>query len=62
MSQHNSSSYQLFVQAKAFHDELQDVLVRLGEIDAHLMTSHPVGGLPETAKEQLEKFMVSSHP
>ena len=34
------------------------MLARLGEIDGHLAASKPVGGLPETAKEQLEKHMV----
>ena len=34
------------------------MLQRLGEVDGALITSKPVGGLPETAKEQLDKFMV----
>ncbi len=45
-------------EAKSFQDELQDSLQRLGEIDGQLSTSKPVGGLPETAKEQLDKFKV----
>ena len=44
-------------EAKTFHEELQDLLVRLSEIDGQMITSKPVGGLPETAKEQLAKFM-----
>lgn len=44
-------------EAKHFHDELQDLLVRLSEIDGQMITSKPVGGLPESAKEQLDKFM-----
>ena len=44
-------------EAKTFHEELQDLLVRLSEIDGLMITSKPVGGLPETAKEQLDKFM-----
>jgi len=47
------------VQAKSFHDELQDTLQQLSEIDAQLATSQPVGGLPETAKKQLEQLQVS---
>ena len=46
-------------EATSFSEELQDMLQRLSEIDAQMITSKPVGGLPETAKEQLEKFMVS---
>lgn len=45
-------------QAKSFHGELQDVLQQLGEIDGHLTTAPPVGGLPETAKKQLDEFSV----
>ncbi len=36
------------------------MLLRLSEIDGQLITAQPVGGLPETAREQLEKFMVGS--
>ena len=45
--------------AKSFHDEMQDMLIRLSEIDGQLITAKPVGGMPETAKDQLERFMVS---
>ena len=48
-----------YVQAKSFHDELQDTLQQLSEIDAQLVTSQPVGGLPETARKQLEQLQVS---
>ena len=48
-------------EAKSFQDELHDMLQRLGEIDGQLITSKPVGGLPETAKEQLDKFMVREY-
>jgi len=30
----------------------------MSELEGCLITSTPVGGLPETAREQLEKFMV----
>lgn len=46
-------------EAKTFSDDLQDMLSRLCEIDGQLITSKPVGGLPDTAREQLQKFMVS---
>ncbi len=48
-------------EGKSFNDEMQDTLQRLSEIDGALITSKPVGGLPETAKEQLDKFMVWSY-
>lgn len=48
------------MQAKAFHDDLHDVLRQLTDIDGQLVTSTLVGGLPESAREQLDKFMVSS--
>lgn len=48
------------MQAKSFHDELQDTLQQLSEIDAQLVTSQPVGGLPETARKQLEQLQVSN--
>jgi hypothetical protein len=35
------------------------MLQNLGEIDAQLLTAQPVGGLPETAKKQLDEFNVS---
>lgn len=30
----------------------------LSDIDSQLVSSKPVGGLPETAREQLNRFMV----
>lgn len=32
----------------------------LSDIDSQLVSSKPVGGLPETAREQLNRFMVKS--
>lgn len=49
------------MQAKAFHDDLQDVIQRVTDIDGQLVTSTLVGGLPESAREQLDKFMVSNY-
>jgi DNA repair exonuclease SbcCD ATPase subunit len=44
-------------EAQAFNAEIQDLLLWLGDIDSALASSKPVGGLPETAKEQLTRFM-----
>lgn len=41
-----------------FAAEIQDLLSWLGEVDGVIAASKPVGGLPETASEQLERFMV----
>lgn len=45
--------------AHRFAAEIQDLLSWLGEVDGVIAASKPVGGLPETASEQLERFMVS---
>ncbi|KAH9493138.1 hypothetical protein Btru_022451 [Bulinus truncatus] len=44
-------------EARGFTEELQDILVKISDSDSQMITSQPVGGLPETAKDQLEKFM-----
>ena len=44
-------------EAQAFNMEIQDMLLWLNDIDSALSASKPVGGLPETAKDQLERFM-----
>ncbi|XP_046365478.2 microtubule-actin cross-linking factor 1-like isoform X10 [Haliotis rufescens] len=44
-------------EARSFGGDLQDIMMKLGDVENQLITSKPVGGLPETAKEQLEKFM-----
>ena len=41
--------------------ELQDLLEWMSDMDARLATTKPVGGLPETAQEQLNKFMELYH-
>ncbi|XP_044737986.1 dystonin isoform X15 [Chrysoperla carnea] len=43
--------------AHLFHAEIQDLLSWLADIDGVIAASKPVGGLPETASEQLERFM-----
>ncbi|KAL1415474.1 hypothetical protein MTO96_006817 [Rhipicephalus appendiculatus] len=44
-------------EAQAFNQEIQDLLMWLSDIDGQLASSKPVGGLPETAREQLNRFM-----
>lgn len=46
-------------EAKSFTGELQDLLLYLADLEGNLISSTQIGGLPETAKEQLERFMVS---
>lgn len=48
-------------EAQRFHAEIQDLLSWLGDVDSVIAASKPVGGLPETASEQLERFMVSNY-
>eukprot|EP00090_Calanus_glacialis_P003456 TRINITY_DN1255_c0_g1_i12.p1 TRINITY_DN1255_c0_g1~~TRINITY_DN1255_c0_g1_i12.p1 ORF type:complete len:5152 (+),score=1465.32 TRINITY_DN1255_c0_g1_i12:61-15516(+) len=48
-------------EAQAFNQEVQDMLMWLNDVDTALSTSKPVGGLPETAKDQLERFMEVYH-
>lgn len=45
-------------EALDYQSALSDMVMRLSEIDGQLSASKPVGGLPETAKEQLQEFMV----
>lgn len=44
--------------AQRFHAEIQDLLSWLSDVDGVIAASKPVGGLPETASEQLQRFMV----
>ncbi|XP_052120461.1 dystonin isoform X27 [Frankliniella occidentalis] len=44
-------------EAQRYHAEIQDLLSWLGEVDGIIAASKPVGGLPETASEQLQRFM-----
>ena len=48
-------------EAQAFNQEIQDMLMWLNDVDTALSSSKPVGGLPETAKDQLERFMEVYH-
>lgn len=46
-------------EAQDYQSALNEMVLRLSDIDGQLSASKPVGGLPETAKEQLQEFMVS---
>lgn len=48
--------------AQRFNAEIQDLLSWLSDVDGIIAASKPVGGLPETASEQLQRFMVSFAP
>lgn len=43
--------------AQQFNAEIQDLLSWLSDVDGVIAASKPVGGLPETASEQLQRFM-----
>lgn len=47
-----------FIFCDRFTTEIQDAVSWLGEVDAVIASSKPVGGLAETAQEQLDRFMV----
>ncbi|XP_045150784.1 dystonin isoform X5 [Echinops telfairi] len=44
-------------QAKGFHGEIEELQQWLTDTERHLLASKPLGGLPETAKEQLNAHM-----
>ncbi|XP_062838414.1 dystonin isoform X9 [Anolis carolinensis] len=45
------------IQAQGFHGEVEDLHQWLTETERQLLASKPVGGLPETAREQLNTHM-----
>uniref|UniRef100_A0A663N7I8 Microtubule actin crosslinking factor 1 n=1 Tax=Athene cunicularia TaxID=194338 RepID=A0A663N7I8_ATHCN len=47
-------------QAQGFHGEIEDFLLWLTRMESQLSASKPTGGLPETAREQLNAHMVIS--
>lgn len=47
------------LQAQGFHGEIEDFLLWLTRMENQLSASKPTGGLPETAREQLNAHMVS---
>ncbi|XP_073445226.1 dystonin isoform X3 [Dendrobates tinctorius] len=44
-------------QAQGFHNEIEEMHQWLSDTERHLLASKPVGGLPETAKEQLQTHL-----
>ncbi|XP_044146785.1 dystonin isoform X16 [Bufo gargarizans] len=44
-------------QAQGFHNEIEEMHQWLSETERHLLASKPLGGLPETAKEQLDTHL-----
>ncbi|XP_030395112.1 microtubule-actin cross-linking factor 1 isoform X17 [Gopherus evgoodei] len=52
--QHLQSTLQ---QAQGFHGEIEDFLLWLTRMESQLSASKPTGGLPETAREQLNAHM-----
>ncbi|XP_077343957.1 dystonin isoform X7 [Lithobates pipiens] len=45
------------LQAQGFHSEIEEMHQWLTETERHLLASKPVGGLPETAREQLNTHL-----
>lgn len=48
----------VFFQAEGFHGELEEFLLWLRRTESQLSAAKPTGGLPETAREQLQQHMV----
>jgi len=48
-------------EVQAFNQEVQELLHWMTDVDQQLVASKPVGGLPETAREQLNKFLDLYH-
>ena len=48
---------ELLTNSQNYQSDVQDALLWLSEIESQLITNRAFGGLPETAKDQLEKFM-----
>ncbi|XP_056421733.1 dystonin isoform X3 [Hyla sarda] len=44
-------------QAQGFHNEIEEMHQWLSDTERHLLASKPIGGLPETAKEQLDTHL-----
>ncbi|XP_071998332.1 dystonin isoform X6 [Engystomops pustulosus] len=44
-------------QAQGFHNEIEEMHQWLSDTERHLLASKPLGGLPETAKEQLDTHL-----
>ncbi|UXI17137.1 cathepsin O-like cysteine peptidase protein [Sarcoptes scabiei] len=48
---------ELLKEAHSFNQELLDMISWINDMDNEISVSKPVGGLPETAREQLARFM-----
>ncbi|KAG8142952.1 hypothetical protein E2320_000252, partial [Naja naja] len=48
-------------QAQGFHGEIEDFLLWLTRMESQLSASKPTGGLPETAREQLNAHMLKAN-
>lgn len=46
--------------AQGFHSEIEEFLLELNRMESQLSASKPTGGLPETAREQLDAHMVTA--
>ena len=53
---HTHLNERLF-ESQNFQSDLQDALLWLADVESQLVNSKPFGGLPETAREQLDKFI-----
>lgn len=51
----------MLTECLGFNQRIQDLLAWLSDVDNQLASSKPVGGLPETAQEQLNKFLELYH-
>jgi hypothetical protein len=51
-------SLSLVPQAEGFHGELEEFLQWLRRTESQLSAAKPTGGLPETAREQLQQHLV----
>lgn len=49
------------LQAEGFHGELEEFLQWLRRTESQLSAAKPTGGLPETAREQLQQHMVTEN-
>lgn len=53
-----SDSGRIVLQAQGFHGEIEDMQQWLKDTDRQLLASKAVGGLPDTAREQLNAHLV----
>ncbi|KAH7645757.1 microtubule-actin cross-linking factor 1-like protein [Dermatophagoides farinae] len=54
---HTNELEECLRKSQSLAQEIQDMMAWLNEMDQLISTSKPVGGLPETAREQLNRFM-----